>query len=109
MQQGLTEELYAHVAEYRERPEYSDREKLAIEFAERFIVDHLSMDDAFFSRMRAHFADEEGVGVLNKIISRQRADGKTIMDVGDVITQSIKTQTAVEPLGKEVIPLCVAL
>ena len=59
VQQGLTEELYAHVAEYRERPEYSDREKLAIEYAERFILDHTSMDDEFFTRLRAHFADEE--------------------------------------------------
>jgi len=59
MQQGLTEELYSHVAEYRERPEYSEREKLAIEYAERFALDHESMDDAFFERMRAHFGDDE--------------------------------------------------
>ena len=59
VQQGLTEELYVHVAEYRERPEYSEREKLAIEYAERFVVDHTSMDDAFYARMRAHFGDDE--------------------------------------------------
>jgi len=59
MQQGLTEELYAHVAEYRERDEYTDREKLAIEYAERFAVDHLSIDDGFIGRMRACFGDDE--------------------------------------------------
>ena len=58
-QQGLTEELYAHVAEYRERDEYTDREKLAIEFAERFALDHTHMDDDFWTRLRANFADDE--------------------------------------------------
>ena len=59
MQQGATEEMYAHVAEYREREDYSDREKLAIEYAERFALDHTSMDEAFFARLRAHFRDDE--------------------------------------------------
>ena len=59
VQQGLTEELYAHVSEYRDRPEYSEREKLAIEYAERFALDHTSMDDDFFVRLRAHFGDDE--------------------------------------------------
>jgi len=59
VQQGLTEDLYAHVAEYREREEYTEREKLAIEFAERFALDHTHMDDEFFGRLRAKFADDE--------------------------------------------------
>ena len=58
-QQGVTEEMYAHVAEYRERDGYSDRERLAIEYAERFALDHLGLDDAFFVRLREHFADDE--------------------------------------------------
>ena len=51
-QQGASEELYAHVAEYRSWPGYTDRERLAIEFAERFVVDHTNMDDEFFGRLR---------------------------------------------------------
>ena len=58
-QQGASEELYAHVEEYRSWPGYTDRERLAIEFAERFVVDHTNMDDEFFGRLRAHFADDE--------------------------------------------------
>ncbi len=53
--QGVTEEMYAHVAEYRRREEYSEREKLAIEYAERFALEHLAIDDAFFMRLREHF------------------------------------------------------
>jgi alkylhydroperoxidase family enzyme len=55
----VTEEMYAHVAEYREREDYSEREKLAIEYAERFALEHLAIDDAFFTRLREHFADPE--------------------------------------------------
>ena len=58
-QQGASEELYTHVAEYRSWPGYTDRERLAIEFAERFVVDHTNMDDEFFARLRGHFADDE--------------------------------------------------
>ena len=57
--EGVTEEMYAHVAEYREREDYSEREKLAIEYAERFALEHLAIDDAFFTRLREHFADAE--------------------------------------------------
>ena len=59
MQQGMTEELYLHVAEYRERHEYTEREKAAIEYAERFAVDHTNIDDEFMARLRALFGDDE--------------------------------------------------
>ena len=58
-QQGLTEELYAHVAEYRDHPGYSDRERVAIEYAERFVLDHQHIDDDLFRRLRAVFTDPE--------------------------------------------------
>lgn len=59
MREGVTEEVYAHVSAYRDRADYSEREKLAIEYAERFALEHLSLDDAFFARLRARFTDEE--------------------------------------------------
>ena len=57
-EQGVTEELYAHVAEHG-HPEYSAAEQVAIEYAEKFALDHLSIDDAFFARLRAHFSDAD--------------------------------------------------
>ena len=58
-EQGVTEELYAHVEEHREHAEYSDAERVAIEYAERFALDHLAIDDTFFARLRSHFSDED--------------------------------------------------
>ena len=59
MQNDLSEEVYAEVSDYRESPLYSERERVAIEFAERYCMDHLSMDDEFWARLRAQFDDAE--------------------------------------------------
>ncbi|MFO7589574.1 MAG: hypothetical protein R6X23_01580 [Acidimicrobiia bacterium] len=55
----MTEELYAGVESHRDHPEYSDAERAAIEYAERFCLDHLAIDDAFMTRLRSHFTDAE--------------------------------------------------
>jgi len=57
-EQGVDEELYAHVAD-PDAGDYSAQERLAIEFAERYALDHRSLDDAFFARLREHFTDAE--------------------------------------------------
>ena len=59
MRQGVTDEMYAHVAEYRNRDDYTKREKLAIEYAERFALDHRNIDDELFARLREHYDDDE--------------------------------------------------
>lgn len=56
---GISPRLYDNVADYATYPDYTDRQRLAIEYAERFVTDHDSIDDAFFARMRAVFNDNE--------------------------------------------------
>ena len=56
---GVTEDVYGHVDEWRTWPGYTDRQRLAIEYAERFAVDHLAIDDDLFDRLHAEFSDEE--------------------------------------------------
>ncbi len=50
---GVDEALYEHVPEWRTWPGYSERERLAAEFAERFASDHLGLrdDDDFWNRI----------------------------------------------------------
>lgn len=55
---GATDELYAHV-DAPDEGDYTLRERLAIEFAERFALEHLGMDDEFFTRLRDAFTDAE--------------------------------------------------
>lgn len=56
---GVGEDAYEHLHEYRTYPGYTERQRLAIEYAERFAVDHHAIDDELFARLRAHFADDE--------------------------------------------------
>ena len=56
---GIAPELYANVGAYATYPGYTPRQRLAIEYAERFATEHASIDDEFFARMREVFTDEE--------------------------------------------------
>jgi alkylhydroperoxidase family enzyme len=59
VQDGAAEGFYAEVVDWRTSPELSDRERLAAEFAQRFALDHLAMDDDFWTRLRQAYADPE--------------------------------------------------
>ena len=56
---GVDEGFYGEVASWRTSDALSDRERLAAEFAQRFALDHLAMDDEFWSRLRASYRDDE--------------------------------------------------
>jgi alkylhydroperoxidase family enzyme len=56
---GIDPESYAHVADYATHPGYTSRQRLAIEFAEKFATDHAALDDTFFGRLRTEFGDDE--------------------------------------------------
>ena len=56
---GVTDEEYTHVEEWRTWPGYTARQRLAIEYGERFATDHRAIDDELFTRLRAAFTDAE--------------------------------------------------
>ena len=56
---AIDEDFYLEVTDWRSSELLTDREKLAAEFAQRFALDHQGMDDAFWARLRAAFADDE--------------------------------------------------
>ncbi len=56
---GLDEDFYAGVGDPAQRHRYSARERLAIEFAERFVAGAAAFDDAFWERARAGFTPQE--------------------------------------------------
>jgi AhpD family alkylhydroperoxidase len=56
---GVGDDLYTHLEEYDSYAGYTDRQRLAIEYAERFATDHDSIDDELFSRLRGAFSDPE--------------------------------------------------
>jgi alkylhydroperoxidase family enzyme len=59
MEQGLTEEKIARLDDPAGSSAFSARERMALEYAEKLAIDHHSIDDAFFERLRAVFHDAE--------------------------------------------------
>lgn len=57
--EGVTEAFYGHVTDHHDGAGFDVRERLAMEYAERFALDHLSIDDAFVDRLRQSFSDAE--------------------------------------------------
>ena len=57
MEKGLTEDKISQMD--AETNSYSQRERLALEYAERLAVDHHNIDDAFFERLHEVFSDAE--------------------------------------------------
>lgn len=56
---GIDDDFYAEVGQWRESSVLTDRERLAAEYAQRFALEHQGMDDEFWARLRAAFADDE--------------------------------------------------
>jgi AhpD family alkylhydroperoxidase len=56
---GLTEDFYRHVGDHAQSDTYGPDEHLAVEYAERFALDHTGIDDAFFARLAERFSDAE--------------------------------------------------
>lgn len=75
--QGVTEDFYGKVTNWKSSEEFTGREKLAIEYAERFLTDHLNIDESFFVQLNAHFKPEE-VFELTGIIAGLMANGRVM-------------------------------
>lgn len=56
---GIDDGFYGEIANWRDSTVLSERERLAAEFATRFALDHQAMDDAFWTRLRGVFGDDE--------------------------------------------------
>ena len=78
MEKGLTEEKIARMTNWREESVFSERERLALEFADRMALDHKSIGDDFFKRLRGPFSDAEIVE-LGMMIGQYIGFGRLLM------------------------------
>ena len=63
---GWSEEQLSDLAHFRNRSDFSDAEKAALELAERVTHDS-GVDDAFWSALRKHFDEGEIIELLAAI------------------------------------------
>ncbi|MEU8800240.1 carboxymuconolactone decarboxylase family protein [Spirillospora sp. NPDC048819] len=57
--QKVEDEFADAVTEWRTTTAFDDRTRLAAEYAERYALDHHSLDDEFWDRMTAHYTQRE--------------------------------------------------
>src|SRR6266536_3728542 len=58
---GIPDDKLAALETYAESPEFSEREKAALAFAEAITRDDQAMSDECWDRVRAHFSEAETV------------------------------------------------
>jgi AhpD family alkylhydroperoxidase len=85
--QGLDEDFYRAVGSGADGA-LDEQERLAVEYAERFAVDHTSIDDAFVERLRVSFSDPE-IFDLTVCLSAFLGLGRTLRALG--ITETTLT------------------
>jgi AhpD family alkylhydroperoxidase len=83
--QGVEEELYCSVGS-ADDSSLSEQERLAVEYAERFAIDHTSIDDGVIERMRTCFTDAE-IFDLTVCLSAFLGLGRTLRALGITETQ----------------------
>ena len=71
----VDEEAINHVLAWESYPLFSARERLLIEYAERFVLDHESLDAAFYARLGEQLEDAEIVEAT-ALIARHLAFGR---------------------------------
>jgi alkylhydroperoxidase family enzyme len=75
MQQGVTEEFYAAVSQWRDTTPLTEAERVAVEYAELFALDHLSIGDDLLARLMEHWSPAEILD-LTVCIGRHLAFGR---------------------------------
>lgn len=84
-QNGLTEADYQAVQNWATDERFTDRERVAIEYAERFALAHAELDDDFWERFRSQWGDQEimdlsvlvasflGLGRLTQVLAPEQS------------------------------------
>jgi alkylhydroperoxidase family enzyme len=78
----VSEDDYEHVLAWRDHDGYSERERLAIDYAERFALEHHSIDGAYYDRMRAASFTDAEILDLTVCIGGWLALGRTLHVLG---------------------------
>lgn len=63
----IPEEVYEHVEESATWPGYSVRERLAIQLAATYALDHLGAGEELWAEVHANYSDDELIDLLNCI------------------------------------------
>ena len=72
---GVSDEKILALEDYATSPLYEEKERVALEYAERMTITGQDVDDALFSRLRGFF-DEDALVELTAAIAWENASSK---------------------------------
>ena len=78
---GVTDELLAGVANYRTFPDFTETERVALEYTERFCTDSARIDDELIDRLSAQLGPDEIVE-LTLVIGKYLSMGRFMQVLG---------------------------
>jgi AhpD family alkylhydroperoxidase len=81
LEAGVTDQLLADVAVWRTSPEFSDAERVALEFTELFCGDSVSISDDLMARLAQHF-DPGEIVELSLVIGKYLSQGRFMQVLG---------------------------
>jgi alkylhydroperoxidase family enzyme len=56
---GVTAEKILDIPNFKTSPLFDDREKVALEYADRITITELDVSEDFFAQVRQHFSEDE--------------------------------------------------
>ena len=95
---GVDEELVCSLAKPDEASDLTERERLALRFADLFATNHLAIDDDFFAELRTQF-DEGEIVELAMVSAHYVASGRlmAIMHVTEDLPETANASGIVAP------------
>jgi AhpD family alkylhydroperoxidase len=78
---GVTEELLAGVADWRISPDYTDAEKVVLDFTEQFCGDSANISDTLMAQLEEHF-DAGEIVELALVIGKYLSQGRFMQVLG---------------------------
>jgi AhpD family alkylhydroperoxidase len=78
---GVTEELLAGVADWRDSDRYSETEKIVLDFTEQFCGDSAGISDELMARLGEHF-DAGEIVELTLVIGKYLSQGRFMQVLG---------------------------
>jgi AhpD family alkylhydroperoxidase len=78
---GVTDELLTAVAQWRDSLEFTDAERVALEFTELFCTDSVSISDELMARLAEHF-DPGEIVELSLVIGKYLSQGRFMQVLG---------------------------
>ena len=91
---GVTEDLVCSLERPMEAPNLTEQERAALAFTDRYMTDHLSINDGHFDELRAHFTEKQVVELNLRLAMSGFGKMAAVLDMTEVLPEYFQDSTA---------------